>query len=125
MPLRDHLTLSHIVTCAVAVIGICFGVSALYAPLSSLNQKTNDSPQTTEVLGVSNSLSGEELQTEIAYWESLVDKRPTFRDGLLKLAVLYANQEDFQRATTYLKQAQLLDPNNHEVLKLEREFPTP
>ena len=60
------------------------------------------------------------LQQEVAFWNKIVHQQPGYRDGYLKLALLYYQLRQPQRAKTYLKLAQQIDPNYPPLKQLEK-----
>ena len=62
------------------------------------------------------------IEREIAGWESLLSKTPTYRDGYLKLATLYWRLKDDQRAIKNLEKAEEIDPNHEETKKLKEKL---
>ncbi len=59
-------------------------------------------------------------QETIVKWEQIVNERPNYRDAWVQLAVLYYKNSDPQKAKQALSQARQIDPNNQDLLKLER-----
>jgi tetratricopeptide (TPR) repeat protein len=55
------------------------------------------------------------IEAEIDYWKTILEEQPTYRDGLLRLAVLYRKLGDEQAAKEYWSLAVKLDPNNETV----------
>lgn len=58
----------------------------------------------------------------ISYWESFVEKHPTYRDGYLELAHAYKAQGMNDKSKHYLELARILDPNNLEILNTYQEL---
>lgn len=60
-------------------------------------------------------------QQEITYaWEEILKERPDYRDGWLQLSALYLEQGDKLKAKEALLRAKLLDPNNDNILSLQK-----
>jgi len=55
------------------------------------------------------------LEMKIEYWKSVVAEQPTYRDGLLKLAILYMRVDDKEQSKEYWGKAARIDPNNEKV----------
>jgi len=60
------------------------------------------------------------LIKEIEKYENLIEIRPNYRDGLLKLAILHYQLYQDEKATQYLKKTLDLDPNFPPALKLQK-----
>ena len=61
----------------------------------------------------------ERIRKEIELWKNVIADRPYFRDALLRLSVLNFQVYEDEEANDYFKQAEYLDPNNEEVLKVK------
>ena len=55
------------------------------------------------------------LKAEVDYWEKVLEEKPGYRDGLLRLAVLYYQTYQIDKAQTAWQKADKLDPNNNKV----------
>lgn len=53
-----------------------------------------------------------DLQNEILFWESVLEKQPNSRDVLLNLSHLYSALGDDIKATEFKNKALEIDPNN-------------
>jgi len=58
--------------------------------------------------------------TEIAFWQKIVEENPTYRDGWIRLAVGYYEDGDVDRAIEALDKAKEIDPNNETVKSLNK-----
>ena len=56
----------------------------------------------------------------ILKWEQIVEERPNYRDGWVQLAVLYYKNGNKQKAKEALSQAKQVDPNNENLIRLEK-----
>src|SRR3989338_11058040 len=52
------------------------------------------------------------VMAEITKWEKLIIKYPNYRDGYIKLAILYWKISDFDKTKNFLSRALELDPNH-------------
>lgn len=57
---------------------------------------------------------------QIGYWQSVVEKRPDYRDGYFQLSVLSYQIGKKDDAIVYLEKALQIDPNFEEGRKLEQ-----
>jgi tetratricopeptide (TPR) repeat protein len=66
-------------------------------------------------------LSGEKarIKSEIAFWNSEVEKKPGFRDGYFSLALLHYQLKDFNKSEEFLNYAMEIDPNFEKGKELE------
>lgn len=64
----------------------------------------------------------ETLITEINRWEQIVSQSPTYRDGYLKLAVLYWKIRDDHKAQNAVTKAIEIDPNYEETKNLKQKL---
>lgn len=64
--------------------------------------------------------SPEEIRILIGGWEKIVAEKPNYRDGYLKLALLYYKLYENEKAREYLQKALELDPNFKPARKLEK-----
>jgi len=62
----------------------------------------------------------EELRAKIEYWEKVLKEKPEYRDGLLRLAVLYYQVYEDEKAKKAWQGAWRLDPNGEEVKMVGR-----
>ena len=62
------------------------------------------------------------IEQEITYWEEIINKTPTYRDGYLKLATLYWKLNEDEKAKTALNKATEIDPNYGEVKRLKTKL---
>lgn len=61
-----------------------------------------------------------EINNEISYWKSIVDKYKDYRDGYFQLAILEYRLKDFNKSKFYLDKALALDPNFEKGRVLEK-----
>jgi len=61
-----------------------------------------------------------ELKKLIDNWEKIVEQKPDYRDGFLKLAFFYHQLSDQSKAKENLKKAEMLDPNYPALEQLEQ-----
>ncbi|MBU0618791.1 hypothetical protein KKD62_00990 [Patescibacteria group bacterium] len=59
------------------------------------------------------------IQAEIDYWEKILQEKPGYRDGLLRLAILYHQTYEDDKAISAWEEANQLDPNSEEVQKIK------
>ena len=64
-------------------------------------------------------LQRRDLQSQINFWKSVLDKYPGYKDAYFKIAVLYYELNDFDNARLNNNKAILLDPNYEDARKLE------
>lgn len=62
------------------------------------------------------------IKNEILYWEGVVEKTPTYRDGYLKLATLYWQLHDDKKAKENLDKASEVDPNSEKIKDLRKQL---
>lgn len=62
------------------------------------------------------------IENEIIYWENTVDKTPTYRDGYLKLATLYWQLGNNEKAKDNFIKAQQIDPNYEKTKELKKSL---
>lgn len=60
----------------------------------------------------------EPIEAEITKWEEVISRTPTYRDGYLKLATLYWQIKEDEKAEQALSSAEKIDPNYEETEKL-------
>lgn len=60
-----------------------------------------------------------DVEKEIIFWENLVSQIPTYRDGYLKLAILYNRLGNASKAKESLQKAIDIDPNHGKVSDLK------
>lgn len=61
----------------------------------------------------------EQLQQQASFWESQLKDKPDFRDGYIKLAAIYYQLRDLEKAKQNLEKARQIDPNYEPTQKLE------
>jgi len=61
----------------------------------------------------------ERIREEIKSWEKVLEKKPYYRDVLLRLAILKYQIYEDDRAIEYFEQALYLDPNNEQVKQVK------
>ena len=71
-----------------------------------------------KVLGIQTQIKAE--QQTIYDWEQIVRERPGYRDGWLQLSALYLKTGDKIKAKSALSQAKIIDPNNENIISLEK-----
>jgi len=71
-----------------------------------------------KVLGLQTQIKAEQ-QTLMA-WEQILQERPDYRDGWLQLSALYLKMGDKIKAKEALLRAKAIDPNNENILSLEK-----
>lgn len=59
-----------------------------------------------------------QLQEEIRQWKSVLEKQPSYRDGYLRLALLYYQLSEDEEAYDNWMIAWKLDPNNEQVARV-------
>jgi len=62
----------------------------------------------------------DKIKQEIESWENVLEKRPFYRDVLLRLAVLNYQIYENEKATKYFEKAEYLDPKNEEVVEIRK-----
>lgn len=62
----------------------------------------------------------EKIREEIKSWEKVIEEKPYFKDVLLRLSVLTFQIYEDKKAIKYFNQAEYLDPNDTEVLKIKK-----
>lgn len=62
------------------------------------------------------------LVKEFYYWEDLIKKQPSYRDGYLKLSLLAYKLDDIESAFYYIDKTLLIDPNSKKALDLKQYF---
>lgn len=62
------------------------------------------------------------IEAEIKQWEEVVAKTPTYRDGYLKLAVLYWKLREDNKAKEAIEKAKEIDPNYDATYELEKKL---
>lgn len=60
------------------------------------------------------------LREEIRQWEDVLEKQPGYRDGYLRLALLYYQLSEDSEALNNWQKAWQLDPNNEQVFRVGR-----
>ena len=90
-----------------------------FAIANQLTKKSNNQQvfgATSEVEEARESVFPEEaVEEEIDELEQVLINKPGYRDVLLKLAVLYWQIEEIDKAREYFEKARILDPNNEVV----------
>ncbi len=61
---------------------------------------------------------------ELSYWQELVAKNPTYRDGYIQIARIEIEMGDVEASSVALQTAKAIDPNSLNLLKAERELLT-
>lgn len=85
-------------------------------------------PESTKVLGaeengtIENTATRQSLNTEYAYWQAIVDARPDYRDGYVRLTLLAYQLGKQSEAKSYLDTIRHLDPNYQGLKALEDLF---
>lgn len=74
-------------------------------------------PQSIKVLGIKASPDEERL-----YWEKIVEKNPTYRDGYIELAKIETELGDQNASQKLLEKAKIIDPNSINLLRTEIEL---
>lgn len=64
-------------------------------------------------------LQREKLQSQINFWNSVVNKYPGYKDSYFRIAVLEYSLGDFKKSEEFNAKALLLDPNYTDAKKLE------
>lgn len=64
----------------------------------------------------------EPIEKEIKEWEEIVEKTPTYRDGYLKLATLYWQLRQDDKAKAALERVKEIDPNYGATYELEEKL---
>jgi len=64
----------------------------------------------------------DEIKQEIESWENILEKRPFYRDVLLRLTILNYQLYENERALEYFERAEYLDPKNEEVVRVGELF---
>lgn len=62
------------------------------------------------------------IKNEIIYWEEIVRETPTYRDGYLKLATLYWQLREDEKAKENLDKAIAIDPNSEKARELKNQL---
>lgn len=91
---------------------VFFAIVSLFL-LSEENKKTK-----AKVLGLQ--IERKKEEEVILKWEQLLAERPQYRDGWIQLGNLYYKIGDLQKAKETIQKVKQLDPNNEEVLLLEK-----
>jgi len=71
-----------------------------------------------KILGLETRLKAD--QEIITAWEQILDERPDYRDGWIRLTIAYYQTGNLDKAQETLKKAKELDPTNEIVLNLEK-----
>ncbi len=82
----------------------------LVASANSLGYFASDSKGQSAVLGVENT-SFNQLQHELAFWQSVVERLTSYRDAFIQASVLSYRLNQVEQARAYLNKALELDPN--------------
>ncbi len=64
-------------------------------------------------------LQREKLQSQINFWNSVVNKYPGYKDSYFRIAALEYSLGDFKKSEEFNVKALLLDPNYTDAKKLE------
>ncbi len=78
----------------------------------------------TAVLGLTDAtqietVSLDEIKNQYAYWQTVVQDHPDYRDGFYMAALLSYQLGDTTEAKKYLDKVKTIDPNYPEITKLE------
>lgn len=92
-------------------IGVFFILTLTWINITSPRAKT------IRVLGVETS-----PDTERLYWENIVEKNPTYRDGFIELAKIETERGNTVASEKLLEKAKLIDPNSINLLRTEVEL---
>lgn len=65
------------------------------------------------------SVKRQNLQNQISFWQSVVDKYDGYKDAYFRIGLLEYQLGDFQKARNYNEKALLLDPNFEDAKNLE------
>lgn len=95
-----------------AGFGLLIAINSLQTP-PNLPERKED----TSVLGVSESESAE-LQSRFAYWKSIAEEKPDYRDAFLMAAAAAYQLENYEEARTLTNRAFALDPASTTVGEL-------
>lgn len=98
------------------ILGLILTIGGI-SLLTGLNKPTETIATSTFIPSNSylfevNNYSEEELQTEIKFWETVLQHQPKSRDVLLNLSLLYSALQQEDKATEYREKALYIDPNN-------------
>jgi len=116
------------------LLSLLIGTNVLLLKPSLLTQLRNsiqnvipqpNKPESTSVLGAEengtreNTATRESLNTEYAYWQAIVDVRPDYRDGYVRLALLAYQLGKQSESKAYVDAIRHLDPNYQGLKALE------
>jgi len=76
--------------------------------------------ESKKVLGTS--VDTTPLQNEKVYWQSLVNKNPTYIDGYLELAKIDVELGDKNEATNFIIKALTLSPNSTKITEVQKQL---
>ena len=67
-------------------------------------------------------LTNEKIQilNDLVFWQNEIKSTPNYRDGQFKLALLSYQLKDFNKASEYLNNAMIFDPNFEKGKELEK-----
>ena len=88
--------------------------SFLLIVLSSLILSANSAPP-IKVLAANNN-----LEEETVFWEKIIEKYPTYVDGLVRLSFLEDQRGNIKKAREYLLLALKLNPNAKSVIEAKK-----
>jgi len=101
-----------------------FNLSQFNLAQKQINTSLYYFPNDTQILSLQTNLAKAikappKINKEIQKYEKIIEARPNYRDGLLKLAALHYQLYQDKRAKIYLQKALKLDPNFPPALKLQ------
>lgn len=99
---------------SVFVVGLFMligGISLLTRPEKETIIVSTVVPQNTSLYS-QKTLTQEEIESEILFWEHILKIQPKSRDVLINLSHLYSALEVEEKATEYRNSALFIDPNN-------------
>ena len=102
------LIIGIFVTGLLALIG---GISLLNTAQKPVQAVFTVVPQNTELFELQ-SMTKEQVESQIIFLEQIVEKQPNSRDILLNLSHLYSALHQEEQAIKYREAAVVIDPNN-------------
>src|SRR5680860_80547 len=62
----------------------------------------------------------EKTENKIMVWQGIIEKYPSFKDAYLQLGALEYKIRNFEKASTYVKKALVLDPEYSDAIELDK-----
>jgi len=83
-----------------------------------LSKNSSLSDRLQSLWGKKHTLDPQDILYSINQWEKIIKDKPNYRDGYIKLAILYLSLNQKKQALDNLNTAYGLDPNNETILYL-------